>query len=152
MNRTRLTLVALLGLSTLAGCASNRIVGNKIVRSSRWYGELGITGHLNEITIETGSNLTKLSVIGNYNNVHVLDGVPLGKIEIWGQQNKVYIPMGLTIRDNIVGHGSEIIRTTPGEQAPAPAPEFVPEPAPEEAVREAPVEETTPPGEPNAPE
>ena len=113
-----LTLLAL--TLPLAGClASNRIVGNNIVQAGDWYGELGITGHLNQITVQAPSDLTKLSVIGDANVVNVMPHVTLGKVEVWGQRNKIYIPARLIIRSHIIGDGSEIIRLQPGQTTPS---------------------------------
>jgi len=155
MNQARWIGVALLALVPLGGCVTgNRIVANKTVQSSRWYGELGITGHLNEITVQSGSNLTKLSIIGNFNTVHVMDHVRLGKVEIWGQDNKVYIPQGLLIRESIIGHGSEIVRVAPSEPQPraTPTETFQPEPPPEEVKFEPATEEPIESAEPTQPQ
>ncbi|RMF74193.1 MAG: hypothetical protein D6744_14750, partial [Planctomycetota bacterium] len=113
-------------VATSVGC-SNRIVGNNITQANTWQGELGITGHLNNITIKNGSNITKLSVIGDANKVHVEDRVTLGKVEVWGQRNKIYIPDYLVIRESIVGNGSEVVRVHPGIDEPFES-AFPPEP------------------------
>lgn len=117
------TLAAL--ILPMTGClSSNRIVGNNIVQAGDWYGELGIVGHLNQITIQAPSDLTKLSIIGDANIVHVEPHVTLGKVEVWGQRNKIYIPARLIVRTHIIGDGSEIIRLQPEQSAPSidPAP------------------------------
>lgn len=113
-------LAATIGLGALlvglTGCwANNRIVGHNIVQAGDWYGELGITGHLNQITIRPPSSLHRLSVIGDANIVHVLPHVTLGKVEVWGQNNKIYIPARLVIRSHVVGAGSEVVRLEPGQ-------------------------------------
>jgi hypothetical protein len=109
------TAVLMLAIAT-AGCSpNNRIVASNIVESNDWYGELGITGHLNQITVNAPSDITKLSIVGDANVVHVQPRVTLGKVEIFGERNQVFIPARLIIRSNIVGNGSEIIRLRPGE-------------------------------------
>ncbi len=110
---------SLLLLFGASGCvASNRIVGHKIQQDGAWYGEFGITGHLNEITVLSGSRLQKLSVIGDGNFVVVQDGVTLGKIEIWGENNFVSVPTDLIVRKNISGSKSLVVPRAPGEPPP----------------------------------
>jgi len=104
-----LGMAALLGVAGCAYRTGNRVFGDNVKRSTTWYGELGITGHLNEVIVEPGSKLTKLSIIGEGNTVQVADGVPLGKIEVWGGNNTIYIPENLDIRSDLVGKGNRII-------------------------------------------
>jgi len=110
MSRRSLTaLAATIFLATL-GCSSNRIIGHNLKQVGRWWGELGITGHLNEITVQSGSRLTKLSIIGDANQVVIEEHATLGKIEVWGGNNTVSIPEHLVVRMNQVGKGTRIIR------------------------------------------
>ncbi len=99
-------------LAALSGCGgpSNRIVGNRLERSGQWFGDLGVTGHLNKVTIENGSRIRKLSIVGNANEVALQDDVTCGKIEVWGADNVVIVPDDLILRDNQVGHRSRIVR------------------------------------------
>lgn len=108
--------ILIVGTLLLAGgCTStNRIVGREGVHAGDWYGELGITGHVNRVTIKSGSNLDKLSIIGDMNKVFVEDRVVLGKVEIWGENNEVLIPEWLIVRDYRVGKGNRILRRAPG--------------------------------------
>lgn len=93
------------------GCASdNRLVGHRMTRGDQWYGEFGIFGNLNDITVLRGSRLTYLKIAGDGNKVMVEDSVPVGKIEIWGSNNTISISEALRLRDSIVGHGNRIIR------------------------------------------
>lgn len=117
--------LCLLTLGLASGCINNnRIVASRVSQANTWYGELGITGHGNDITIQSGSDLTRLSIIGDFNKVRVEPRSTLGKIEIWGKDCKVYVPARMVIRKNVVGHGSEIIfydpyaDTTPPDQRP----------------------------------
>lgn len=115
MRKTSLIALAATMLTAATGCFSaNRIVGHELRQVGRWYGELGITGHLNEVTIQSRSRLTKLSIIGDANHVMVEDHATLAKIEIWGENNTVSIPAHLVVRVNQVGKGSRVIRR-PGE-------------------------------------
>lgn len=106
--------IAALGLvsAALTGCGgpSNRIVGNRLERSGQWFGDLGVTGHLNKVTVENGSRIRKLSIVGNANEVALQDDVTCGKIEVWGADNVVIVPDDLILRDNQVGHRSRIVR------------------------------------------
>jgi hypothetical protein len=140
---TKTSLVALVAATLLAGTgctAANRIVGKNLTQVGQWYGELGISGHLNRITVQPPSQLTKLSIIGDANEVMIEDHVSLGKIEIWGANNTVSIPAQLVVRVNQVGDGSRVIRRPAEvETAPGTASEAVAEPVPE------PTGETPPP-------
>lgn len=108
-KRQASVVLAGLGLS-VAGCASNAIVGHQLTQRDHWYGQLGITGHLNKVTVLRDSRLTRLSIIGDANTVTVEDDATLGKIEIWGQNNTVSIPASLVVRESVVGKGNQIIR------------------------------------------
>jgi len=140
--------VAALALPAGSGCiASNRIVGHRIHEAAAWYGELGITGHLNEITIRSGSRLNKLSLIGDGNYVIVEEGVTLGKIEIWGENNIVSVPQSLVIRKNVSGSKSVVVPRAPGEAPPrrTSAPPPTAQPMAEEPAEELPAETSEPP-------
>lgn len=133
--------LALLGAlaACAVGCSSNSIVGNNISMQRTWSGNVGVTGHLNQIRILDGSDLFRLSIIGDANRVYVEDRVTLGKVEIWGQNNVVEVPARLNVRSSIVGKGSVIIRRGPGgERTIESAPETGPEPGalPEEGAAE----------------
>jgi hypothetical protein len=92
-----------------SGC-SNRLVGHGGVHAQTWNGTFGITGHLNDVTIQAGSRVTTLSVIGDGNKIFVEENVTLGKVEIWGENNIINVPETLIIRDDQVGKGTKIIR------------------------------------------
>lgn len=141
MTRTSLGALVAATLLAVTGCtAANRIVGKNLTQVGQWYGELGISGHLNKITVRPPSQLTKLSIIGDANEVMIEDHVALGKIEIWGANNTISIPAQLVVRVNQVGDGSRVIRRPAEvETAPDTAAEAVAEPAPE------PTGETPPP-------
>jgi hypothetical protein len=118
MIRTALCASVALTVLAATGCASaNRIVGHNLKEVGQWYGELGVTGHLNEITIRSGSRLTKLSIIGDANHVVVEDQTTLGKIEVWGSNNTISIPEDLVVRVNQVGKGTQIVRRPPAASA-----------------------------------
>lgn len=110
-------LASLVGTFTgLAGCSvsgDNRLVGNRMVRSDQWFGEFGILGHSNDITIQRGSRITILKIAGDGNGVTVEDGVSCAKIEIWGSTNTVSVPETLVVRDSIFGQKNRIVRRPP---------------------------------------
>jgi hypothetical protein len=91
------------------GCASNPIVGQASQRSEQYFGDVGITGHGNSLTILPGSRILKLSIIGNDNTITVEDNVTIYRIEFWGKNNTISIPDYLSIRTNDVG-SNQIIR------------------------------------------
>ena len=96
------------------GCTSTqRIAQSNGNVDAKWFGELGITGHINTVRMQPGSKLDKLSIIGDGNKVFVDDHVILAKIEIFGGNNEVSIPRTLIVREYIVGHGSYIVRRDP---------------------------------------
>jgi hypothetical protein len=115
MYRTALIAVGIAALVAATGCSStNRIVGHNLTQTGHWYGELGITGDGNRITVESGSRLTKLSLLGDGNTVSVEDGCSLGKIEIWGGGNTVNIPDYLVVRVAQWGQHNQVFRLGPG--------------------------------------
>lgn len=148
MSKTVLIALAAAVLAAVTGCAStNRIVGHKLKEAGQWYGELGITGHLNEVTVRSQSRLTTLSVIGDGNTVVVEERSTLAKIEIWGGNNMISIPDNLVVRVSQVGKGNQITRRKPGPAAPMREPAT--EAAPKMYVPPEPVGEE-PPAQPEA--
>ncbi len=113
MNRKVLIALSMASLA-LTGC-SNRIVGSELTEDGHWYGELGITGHTDNIIIRAPSELTKLSVIGDANRIFVEDRVTLGKIEVWGSDNVISIPQRLVVRINQWGKRTQIVRRPWGQ-------------------------------------
>lgn len=129
-----------------SGCvSSNRIVANRVVQSNTWYGELGITGVGNDITVQRGSDLTRLSIIGDFNRVRIEPRSTCGKIEIWGKECQVFVPAGMVIRKNVVGHGSEVVFYDPKAQPAGPGDD---RPWIEELPNDDPYQTTTYTGEP----
>lgn len=132
--RTIVACTILLTAGLAAGCGANRISGDHIRQRNIWYGNLGISGDYNDITVARGSRLIKLSVLGHHNEVTVEEGVTLNKIEIFGDRNTVRIPEQLIVRVNQAGKGNQILRQRAGEAppenaAPASAPQPPGEPA-----------------------
>lgn len=115
MSRMWIVAVAVLAGAANVGCSTNGSWASGITRSEIFNGQLGITGHENNYTIETGSSLDRLSIIGNNNRITVQWGVKLGKVEIWGQNNTVALPNYLIVRKSIVGNNNQFIET-PREQ------------------------------------
>ncbi len=92
------------------GCAHNAIVANNAMRVGVFYGDVGVKGDANNVTIMRGSRVPKLSILGNQNMVTVEEGVTLAHVEFWGLDNTVSIPETLTIRITEMGRGHQIIR------------------------------------------
>ena len=116
MSRTLAMALLLVVAAGVAGCPSdNRLVGHRMTRSGEWYGEFGIFGNSNDITVVHGSRLTYLKIAGDGNNVTLEDGVPCGKIEVFGGNNTISVPEGLRLRDSIIGHRNRIIRRAGGD-------------------------------------
>lgn len=98
-------------LSVSVGCGpSNRVVGDRLIKQEQYFGDLGVTGHLNEVTVLRGSDLVKLSVIGDANQVNIDEGVTLGKVEVWGSDNVISVPEHLVLRQSSVGNRTTILR------------------------------------------
>ncbi len=114
MNRVLALTVVPVALLMLAGCASNAIIGSQLAQENHWYGELGVTGHLNKLTVLGESQLTRLSVLGDANTIVVQDDATLAKIEICGENNTISVPENLVIRESIWGEGNQIIRRPMG--------------------------------------
>ncbi len=150
--------VAVIGLLVGSmGCAQNGMVGSNGVKAGVYYGGVGITGHNNNLTIQRGSRVWKLSIIGNGNTATVEDEVTLNAIEFWGHDNIVNVPDNLVFRVTELG-GNQIVRRPagkhgdldymPGEILPPELPRPVrraapppPQPAPEPAPMPPPKEE-----------
>lgn len=114
------------------GCAPNPLVGNSMVMSQQYFGDVGITGHGNNLTVLPGSRLHKLSLIGDNNTVTLQDDVTVWKIEFWGKGNTVSVPEYLSVRTNDVG-ANQIIRRPDNPVAMTrtiePPPTYTPPPA-----------------------
>lgn len=111
------------GLVVLSGCATdNRIVGNRLTQSGHWYGNMGITGTLNNVTIEERSRINRLSIVGDANIVNVDENVTMGKIEVWGNNNTISLPERLArfVRFSQVGKNTIVQRNGQGTQAVSP--------------------------------
>ena len=113
------------------GCAPNPIVGSNMVMTQQYFGDFGVTGHGNNITILPGSRLHKLSIIGDNNTLTVQDDVTIWKIEFWGKGNTVSVPEYLSVRSNDVG-ANQIIRRpytpVPLPRTTEPPPAYTPPP------------------------
>lgn len=98
-------------LALSGGCGmEQRVVAHRTETNKQWFGDMGITGHLNKVRVDAGSRVEKMSIIGDGNEVYVEDNVTLSKIEIFGERNVVSIPERLVVRDSIVGKGNTIER------------------------------------------
>ncbi len=107
--RTITLAVTVFGLLAGVGCATNPMVANGVTRTDTYFGDLGITGNGNVITIADGSRVPKLSLIGNNNSITVEEGATIQKIEFLGKNNTVSIPDYLYIRTSEIG-SNRIVR------------------------------------------
>ncbi len=134
--------IGLLVAST--GCAPTPRVGNGITATERVFGDYGITGHNNNLTVVRGSKITKLSIIGDNNTINVEDGVTLYRIEFWGKNNTVIVPDTQFIYRTTEVGANQIIRRPhqplPGEEYPTatPATPTPTEPAPATSMERKP--------------
>ena len=102
----------------LAGCATNPIVGSAGNQAGRFTGDVGISGNGTTLTIQSGSQVPKLSIIGDACTVNVEDGATVGRIEFWGNGNTVTIPDDLNVMTAAMGT-NKVVRRPPGQHAPA---------------------------------
>jgi hypothetical protein len=94
----------------VAGCAQNAFVGHQNGWAGVWFGDVGVKGNGNNVTVQCGSNLRKLSIWGDCNTVTVEDGVTLVHVEFFGKDNTVTIPAGLLVRLTDWGKGNTLVR------------------------------------------
>ncbi len=106
-----LAVAVIVGVSGgIIGCAQHAFVGHQNAWGGRWFGDVGIKGNGNNVDVQRGSNLRKLSVFGNNNCVTVEDSVTLVHVEFVGKNNTVTIPAGLLVRLTDWGTGNQLIR------------------------------------------
>ncbi len=99
-----------------AGCAVNSIVGHGAMGVGPYFGNVGMVGHNQTVTISRGSKVPKLSIQGNNCNVTVEDDAWVGKVEFLGNGNTVSIPADLLIGCTQIG-ANTIIRRPPMRRA-----------------------------------
>lgn len=104
-------------LALACGCAHNVIDGKGSVQTGQYFGDVGVTGNGNQITIERGSRVWKLSIIGHNNTITVQDGVTLNRVEFIGKGNVVNLPDNLLIRTTATQGPNQIVRR-PAERGP----------------------------------
>lgn len=153
MRGTLLSALAIGLLAAAAGCARNPFVGSGIVGQRQCFGDVGIRGYDNNLTLLSGSKVRKLSIWGDNNRVTVEDGVTLSQIEFFGYGNTVSVSDTLVVRTSEVGT-NQLIRRPRELRGPkdlsewdAAAPTYPPPPAqpPTEPAPELKVEVTPPP-------
>lgn len=147
MNKLLLTVASLALISGAAGCAHNALVGHESQRGGRFYGDYGIKGNNNTITIQKGSRITKLSFWGDGNTATVEDGVTLQHVEFFGSNNTVSVPGFLTFRVTQVGQNNQVVRRPMPMWETGSMDDFyaAPDVGPPPAM--SPAEEMAPPGE-----
>lgn len=104
-----ITAVAILS----AGCAHTSITGSGGRYAYVLYGDVGITGEDNELTVKSGSEVHKLSIMGEDIRVIVEDGALLEKVEIVGEDNEVRYPAGMLIEYSELGESNRMISVEP---------------------------------------
>lgn len=109
MNKL-MVLITTCGFMLLAGCAHNNVVADSTTRSGSFYGDMGITGDFNVVTVEKHSRLTKLSILGHGNEVIIEEGVRLPAIEVFGSDNVISVPDYMLVQMNQVGSRNQLIR------------------------------------------
>jgi hypothetical protein len=137
-------MVVLAGLLVAAGtgCAANPVVGTRgNVQAQQYFGDVGVTGHNQNVTLLTGSRVRKLSILGDRNTVTVQDEVTIYRVEFWGSGNTISIPEHLSLRVDDIGN-NQILRR-PREVSMTPEPTRFEQPPP--AVTTSPIEPATPP-------
>lgn len=97
------------GLLASLGCAKNPIVGRGITMREQYFGDVGLTGHDQNITIARGSKVRKLSILGHNNSITVEDEVTIYRVEFWGSGNVLTLPEHLSVRIDNVGT-NQIVR------------------------------------------
>jgi len=113
MKKALFGFTAVIWLAAL-GCAVNPSVGKGITTAQKYFGDLGVEGHNQNVTILKASRVTKLSIIGDNNTVSVEDGAAVYRIEFWGNGNTVIVPESLwVLRTNMVGT-NQVIRRPSG--------------------------------------
>ncbi len=154
---TRLVLLSCVAgaLFLSVGCAHNAMDGNGSVWTGEYFGDVGLRGDNNQMTIRSGSRVWKLSIIGNKSNVMVEDGATVNRVEFIGRGNVVSLPENLIVRVTEIGNNQLIRRPVerrafadtgllPGEVSPpayvspAPPPAWTPAPAPTTPMSPAP--------------
>ncbi len=113
MGTVNRILVGLWGLGTLvglAGCATNATVARGSERVGTYFGDLGITGNGNNVTVLGDSRLRKVSFIGDNNVVNVADRATIAHIEFFGKNNTITIPASLMVRMTEWGRGNTVVR------------------------------------------
>jgi hypothetical protein len=110
-------MLSAISLALLSGCVTNPIVGHGAVQSGRYTGDVGISGNGDKLTIQSGSNVPKLSIVGDACVVNVEDGALVRRIEFWGTANTVTIPEDLDPIVASVGV-NKVVRRPLGESAP----------------------------------
>jgi hypothetical protein len=109
-----------IAFTCLTGCVTNPVVGHAAVQVGRYSGDVGITGNGTTLTIQSGSNVPKLSIVGDACKVTIEDGARVGRIEFWGTGNMVTMPDNLNPIVASVGV-NEVLHRPPSGSAPAQA-------------------------------
>ena len=100
--------VVLLVLAAMTGCSHTAIRGEGCEQEQVIRGAVGITGEDHELTILSGSEVTKLSIIGEDNRVVVEQGATIHKIEIIGEDNEVTCPEGASVHYSSIGEDNRL--------------------------------------------
>ncbi|MBN2448467.1 MAG: hypothetical protein JXO22_17200 [Phycisphaerae bacterium] len=110
MNRT-LSAAIMFGLVLLvSGCASGTSRwSHGAAHCGQFFGDAGITGNDNVVTIQRWSRMSKLSITGDNNEITLEDHVRVPLIEVWGSGNTVSIPHDMIVRFNQVGQSNRLV-------------------------------------------
>ncbi len=111
MSKRWLGFVGLCVTLSSIGCANNSSVSGGQTRSGRFFGDLGIRGSENNWTVETGSELRRLSVWGDANRITVQYGARISKVEVFGKNNIIMLPKYLIVRHSVIGGNNQFLDT-----------------------------------------
>jgi hypothetical protein len=93
--------------------------GDRFQRAQQYFGELGIVGAGNTVTVQAGSVVAWLVVNGSNNKVTIEDGVEVAKIKVSGAGNVVSYPAGQQVELLPSDTGNEIFARPAGAPASA---------------------------------
>jgi len=102
-------------LAVAPGCVTTHIVGHDRTSSGQFMRDVGVTGNRANLTIESGSQVPKLSIIGDDCTVTIEDGADVGRIEFWGNGCTVSLPADMMVYVSQAGANKIIHRPRTGQ-------------------------------------
>ena len=148
--KTTLSAAVIFGVALLcSGCASGTSLwSHGAVRSGQFFGDAGISGNNNVVTIQKWSRMNKLSIYGDNNEVTLENRVRVPLIEVWGSGNTVSIPYDMIVQFNQAGRNNRLVervsRPLDGPIGFEPEPVVMPEPVTVREIEPMPMESAEP--------